>query len=682
MDNSNKNEPSTPDLISIAEREVLLRRQSGFESLSVNEGATLVGLMQEVQMQTGERIVVEGEVIDAVYIIASGTAEVTKGVDLDGKQGVTFLGLLNEGAGIGLKGAQFFSQTGLRTATVTATSPCMLLQLKISDFNQFLTKHPHILQNLQRDTTMMLRMRFIKEAAPFAHLSNEEISGLASNVKEVTMSPGAVIFSQGDVADNCYLLCEGQVEISKRAKDGIEKTIATLEPYSLFGEAALLNFAQRSATVRTLTQSKLLILDKDILLELTAREKEVPGTLMTMLQSHCRPARLANILHQRRTTSDAQEITTLKNTKSNQYLQLSNEGWFIWTKLDGKSTLEEITALFSKQFDRFDPQGVIQIIQKMVDSGFAAIDISEVSADGNVVKVEKQKTLIARLWQNTYIFKSADQKMNSLYKNIGFLLVSPPTVIIATLIIVAGIILFNQNLISTVIMLKDVTSIGWLLVGVIFFSMVCQLTGTLLKALTIKKLGHEVPYLGIIWHLIFPEGFVDTSDLWLASRWIKIWVIAAGLITDLFIASVLAIFAYYLRSTAIALFLWLSSLFIYLKTLRNLSPMHNSESYNLLAYLFDKSQLRELAVQWLTNFEKSSLQKNHHYPEKMFWLYTCFYFALVLFVITWILDKVVAVAIYFPSFRFIILAILALGLIVELALEIRQGKENNASQIL
>ena len=91
MDHSDAIEPSAPDLISLAEREALLRRQSGFESLTVNELAALVGLMREVQFSTGEEIVSEGQVIDSVYILASGTAEVTKQVSLEGKQGTTFL---------------------------------------------------------------------------------------------------------------------------------------------------------------------------------------------------------------------------------------------------------------------------------------------------------------------------------------------------------------------------------------------------------------------------------------------------------------------------------------------------------------------------------------------------------------------------------------------------------------
>jgi CRP-like cAMP-binding protein len=70
------------------------------------------------------------------------------------------------------------------------------------------------------------------------------------NLTEV--QPGEVIFTEGDHAEDMFVVVEGEVEITK---DGT--VIDRAEPGDAVGELALINEAPRSATVTATTESRL-----------------------------------------------------------------------------------------------------------------------------------------------------------------------------------------------------------------------------------------------------------------------------------------------------------------------------------------------------------------------------------------------------------------------------------------
>ncbi len=72
-----------------------------------------------------------------------------------------------------------------------------------------------------------------------------------------------VIFREGDAASAAFILTQGRVEIS--ISDGSRSIVmAELEPVSVFGEMALLSRdGRRTATVRTLTATKAVLITRD-----------------------------------------------------------------------------------------------------------------------------------------------------------------------------------------------------------------------------------------------------------------------------------------------------------------------------------------------------------------------------------------------------------------------------------
>ncbi len=73
---------------------------------------------------------------------------------------------------------------------------------------------------------------------------------------------GAVIFREGDHGDEMFIIHDGEVQITKKAKNA-EHILATLRTGDFFGEMALFTTSSRSATVTAKRKSTILKIDKN-----------------------------------------------------------------------------------------------------------------------------------------------------------------------------------------------------------------------------------------------------------------------------------------------------------------------------------------------------------------------------------------------------------------------------------
>jgi NADH dehydrogenase len=73
--------------------------------------------------------------------------------------------------------------------------------------------------------------------------------------------PGDVVFYQGDVGDNVYIIEAGEGEVLQE-KNGVTSMVATLRAGDYFGEMAVLSDASRNATIRARTPMDALLVSK------------------------------------------------------------------------------------------------------------------------------------------------------------------------------------------------------------------------------------------------------------------------------------------------------------------------------------------------------------------------------------------------------------------------------------
>jgi CRP/FNR family transcriptional regulator len=81
----------------------------------------------------------------------------------------------------------------------------------------------------------------------FQGLNAEQIAAFVTQLEEVRLAPGEVLFRQGDPGDSIYLLLGGQMLIKLGAPAQEDRTLATLGPGAIFGEMGPLVNTPRTA---------------------------------------------------------------------------------------------------------------------------------------------------------------------------------------------------------------------------------------------------------------------------------------------------------------------------------------------------------------------------------------------------------------------------------------------------
>lgn len=93
---------------------------------------------------------------------------------------------------------------------------------------------------------------------------------------------GETIFEQGDQGLDMYLVQGGEVEVLQRM-GGVDRQIAVLERGDFFGEMALLESEPRTSSVRAISSSKLIRIDRAGLQHLLERNPEIAVRMIRKL---------------------------------------------------------------------------------------------------------------------------------------------------------------------------------------------------------------------------------------------------------------------------------------------------------------------------------------------------------------------------------------------------------------
>ena len=138
-------------MIELSKRIALIQAHDFFRSLNEQQNTELAKLAFEKSFAPEKLIVIQGEAVDAVYLIAEGEIEVY----VKDKLKV----LLHQGGDIGLSQIGFYSQSGQRTATLKAITEVELLGWGLEVLQKFLEDYPTFHGGMRETTEKMLRLR-------------------------------------------------------------------------------------------------------------------------------------------------------------------------------------------------------------------------------------------------------------------------------------------------------------------------------------------------------------------------------------------------------------------------------------------------------------------------------------------------------------------------------------------
>jgi len=222
-----------------------------FSKLSDEDLATIASHSREVTYAPGHVIVEQGTQGETFYSVRQGVVTVERG-EQDRAKIVARLGVGD------CFGETAMLKDGVRTATVKSMTQVVLIELASEAFEKVVATVGGV------DFASVLRAaNTIGKSRLFRELPAERLSSLATRFVPRTVPANTDVVRFGEHGDEFYLVGKGQLEVL----DANGKKLVSLGDGDHFGEVALLRNIPRTATVRTVSDSLLLVLSREVFLQ-------------------------------------------------------------------------------------------------------------------------------------------------------------------------------------------------------------------------------------------------------------------------------------------------------------------------------------------------------------------------------------------------------------------------------
>ena len=134
----------------------------------------------------------------------------------------------------------------------------------------------------------MATVDFLRRVSIFAQLEQQQLQFLLKKFRPHHYHRNEVVFHQGDPAGRMHIIIEGRIRISIASEDGRETDIALLQSGDCFGEMALLDDSNRSATATALVPSESIALLRQDFLDFLNENPRVVSEVNNMLMERLR----------------------------------------------------------------------------------------------------------------------------------------------------------------------------------------------------------------------------------------------------------------------------------------------------------------------------------------------------------------------------------------------------------
>ena len=124
----------------------------------------------------------------------------------------------------------------------------------------------------------------------FDFLKDDDRCELANVVDAIKLNAGETLFHTGDPGEALFVVRSGSIELYIKDTVGQKIVLTIAEAGNLFGELSLLDSGPRTATAIALSDSELLVLDRDDLLLLFQKRPEAALNMLAAMSTMTRKA--------------------------------------------------------------------------------------------------------------------------------------------------------------------------------------------------------------------------------------------------------------------------------------------------------------------------------------------------------------------------------------------------------
>ena len=144
----------------------------------------------------------------------------------------------------------------------------------------------------------VLMLDELRKIPLFADLFEEDLKRLYQMAETISVPAGQLVLREGDQGDSLFVVLGGELEVTKR-QGSQDVLLALYKPGQFFGEMALLEQAPRSASVRTLQESRLLVVSQVAFQTLLSCSPSTPMKILHTVTSRLRSTESALIQNEK-----------------------------------------------------------------------------------------------------------------------------------------------------------------------------------------------------------------------------------------------------------------------------------------------------------------------------------------------------------------------------------------------
>jgi len=124
----------------------------------------------------------------------------------------------------------------------------------------------------------------------FSNIPIRTLESLARYAKTKNFKNRELICRRGDIGTQMYVIAKGKVTIHTDSDEGKELGFGFMNTGDVFGEIAMLDGGERTATVKAIEPTEILVIEKRDFIPFIEREPKVAVQLLTTLASRLRSA--------------------------------------------------------------------------------------------------------------------------------------------------------------------------------------------------------------------------------------------------------------------------------------------------------------------------------------------------------------------------------------------------------
>ena len=113
----------------------------------------------------------------------------------------------------------------------------------------------------------------------FSELNEQELQSLLPHIQSKTFMKNSLICQEGERGDSLFVISRGEVAITKQTPGGKEVGVCNLREGDFFGEFSFFMDQKRHATVKTVTESEVLEINRDELNEIMKHHPHIEEVL-------------------------------------------------------------------------------------------------------------------------------------------------------------------------------------------------------------------------------------------------------------------------------------------------------------------------------------------------------------------------------------------------------------------